>query len=57
MTLTKQTNKKGFFNTTGKTPHNTLAALLYCDIKKNKDTLFKKVKAMTFGLKEWDDSW
>jgi len=45
--------EEGLFSTSGKTPHNTLAALLYCDIKKNKESLFTKVKAMTFGLKEW----
>jgi len=42
----------GLFSTKGKTPQNTLASLLYMDIKNNRHSIFVKVKPMTFGLKE-----
>lgn len=48
--------KEGLFSTKGKTPQNTLASLLYMDIKNNRQSIFVKVKPMTFGLKEFDPS-
>ena len=43
-------------STTGKTPQNTLASVIYCDIKKDSPSCpFVKVAPMTFGLKEWGD--
>lgn len=39
--------------TTGKTPQNTLASVIYCEIKKDPTCPFVKVAPMTFGLKEW----
>jgi len=43
-----------FTNLSGKTPQNTLAALLYVDIKKNGDkSEFTKVGPGKFGLKEF----
>jgi len=45
--------EEGLFSTRGKTPQNTLASLLYVDIKNNKKCIFTKVRPMTFGLKEF----
>jgi hypothetical protein len=49
-------DRPGLFSTKGKTPQNTLASLLYMDIKNNRQSIFVKVKPMTFGLKEFDPS-
>lgn len=51
--LTKRILRKKLWKTAGKTPHQTVAARLYADIKKNGDTSpFVQVAPMTFGLRE-----
>ena len=48
---------KGLIETKGKTPEATLGARIYVDIKKKgRDSLFVKVAAGRFGLKEWQTS-
>ena len=43
----------GLITTTGKTPQNTLASVIYCEMKKDPNCSFTKVGPMTFGLKEF----
>ena len=45
--------KEGMISTTGKTPQNTLASVLYCEMKKDPRCVFVKVAPMTFGLRTW----
>jgi len=46
--------KEGSLNKSGKTPQNTVAAMIYTDMKKNgKDSPFVKVRPMTFCLREF----
>jgi len=46
--------KEGMISTSGKTPQNTLASVIYCEIKKDPNCCFVKIAPMTFGLKEFD---
>jgi DNA-directed RNA polymerase delta subunit len=46
--------KEGMISTTGKTPQNTLASVLYCEMKKDPRCAFVKVAPMTFGLRSWN---
>jgi hypothetical protein len=41
--------------TTGKTPQNTLASVIYMEIKKDPQCIFVKVAPMTFGLRTFDN--
>ncbi|MBN1445058.1 MAG: winged helix-turn-helix domain-containing protein, partial [Candidatus Omnitrophica bacterium] len=48
---------KGLIKTEGKTPEATVGARIYVDIKKKgEDSLFEKVSAGKFGLREWQSS-
>jgi len=51
--IVKVALKEGLINTSGKTPQNTLASVIYCEIKKDPQCVFVKVAPMTFGLREW----
>jgi len=46
--------KEGLISTSGKTPQNTLASLIYCEMKKDPNSVFMKAGPMMFGLKEFD---
>jgi len=54
-TIVKLGIKDGLLSTIGKTPQNTLASVLYCEIKKDPQCVFTKVAPMTFGLKEFGE--
>jgi len=51
--IVKKGIKEGMISTTGKTPQNTLASVIYSEIKRDPSSHFVKVAPMTFGLKEW----
>ncbi len=41
-------------SSTGKTPQNTLASVIYCEMKRDPNCVFTKVGPMTFGLKDFN---
>eukprot|EP01117_Protostelium_nocturnum_P012871 TRINITY_DN4765_c0_g4_i1.p1 TRINITY_DN4765_c0_g4~~TRINITY_DN4765_c0_g4_i1.p1 ORF type:complete len:502 (+),score=174.23 TRINITY_DN4765_c0_g4_i1:110-1615(+) len=45
--------REGMLTSSGKTPQNTLASVIYTDIRSNPKCPFMKIRPMTFGLKEW----
>jgi len=51
--IVKKGIKEGMISTSGKTPQNTLASVIYSEIKKDPTSQFVKVAPMTFGLKEF----
>jgi len=52
--ITEAAIAEGLITTQGKTPQNTLAALIYTDMKENESTsVFKKVSPGTFSLKSF----
>jgi restriction endonuclease Mrr len=54
--IATRATQEGLIQTEGKTPEATMAAQLYVDINKNKDSRFKKVGRGKFSLREQTDS-
>jgi restriction endonuclease Mrr len=54
--IASRATQEGLIQTEGKTPEATMAAQLYVDINKNKDSRFKKVGRGRFSLREQNDS-
>lgn len=53
--ITEEAIRRGFLNTKGKTPINTMGARLYMDAK-GKNPIFYKAGAGKFGLLKWEKS-